>query len=184
MASRSANPTDASLVGSAMVYSAPGPVTRTPPPRSPVVIGSVPLSFLSRTAPSSDIFSTTAASPFFVPRSAVGVAPWAGPLGSGAWPVRSPLTPPRFVQLAATGVWSQPSMPNRCSWYSMVARAWLKTDSGTEPLATASARVQPVAAQPVPGTPATWTAPGAEQASALPDASAHVSPVASNADGG
>src|SRR5450756_2218367 len=39
MASRSANPTDASPVGSAIVYSAPGPVTRTPPRRSLVVMG-------------------------------------------------------------------------------------------------------------------------------------------------
>src|ERR1700691_6028681 len=66
----------------------------------------------------------------------------------------------------------------------MVARAWLNTDSGTEPSATAWARVQPVAGQPGPGTPATWTAPGTAQDSAVPDASAQVSPVASNADGG
>src|SRR5579872_110836 len=66
----------------------------------------------------------------------------------------------------------------------MVARAWLNTDSGTEPLATACTRVQPVAGQPVPGTPATCTAPAAEQDSALPDASAQTSPVGSNADGG
>src|SRR5580700_11367199 len=73
-----------------MVYSAPGPVTRTPPPlRSDWVIGKVLLSFFSSTAPSSDIFSTTAASPFFVPRLAVGVAPCAGPVGSGASPLVS-----------------------------------------------------------------------------------------------
>ena len=65
-----------------------------------------------------------------------------------------------------------------------MASAWLNTDSGTEPLATACTSVQPVAGQPGPGTPATWTAPGAEQDSALPEASAQVSPVASNADGG
>src|ERR1700691_5143238 len=66
----------------------------------------------------------------------------------------------------------------------MVARAWLNTDSGTEPLATAWTRVQPVAGQPGPGTPATCTAPGTAQDSAVPDASAQVSPVGANADGG
>ncbi len=116
IASRSAKPTDASPVGSAIVYSAPGPVTRTPLLRSERVIGSAELSFLSSTAPSSDSFSTTAASPFLVPRSADGVAPWAGPVGSSASPVVLPLTPPGLVQLAATGVWLQPSIPNRCSW--------------------------------------------------------------------
>ena len=88
----------------------------TPPLRSERVIGRVPASFFSSTAPSSDISSTTAASPFLVPRSAAGVAPCAGPAGSRALPLRSPLIPPGLVQLAATGVWSQPSMPNRCSW--------------------------------------------------------------------
>ena len=183
MESRSANPTDASPVGSAIVYSAPGPVTMMPPLRSARVIGRVPASFLSSTAPSSDISSATAASPFLVPRLAAGVAPCAG-RGSRALPLRSPLIPPGLVQLAATGVWSQPSMPNRCSWYSIMARPWLNTDSGTDPLATACTSVQPVAGQPVPGTPATWTAFGAEQDTALPDASAQVSPVGSNADGG
>src|SRR6185312_953404 len=66
----------------------------------------------------------------------------------------------------------------------MVASVWLNTDSGTEPLATACTSVQPVAGQPAPGTPATCTAPGAAQDSAVPDASAQVSPVGSKADGG
>ena len=59
----------------------------------------------------------------------------------------------------------------------------MNTDSGTEPLATAWTSVHPVAGQPAPGTPATWTAPAAEQDSAFPDASAQVSPVGSNAEG-
>ncbi len=60
----------------------------------------------------------------------------------------------------------------------------MNTDSGTEPLATACTSVQPVTGQPGPGTPATWTAPAAEHDSALPAASAQVSPVGSKADGG
>ena len=108
-ASRSMNPVDASLVGSATVWFALDPVTRMPPAMSLAVSGSALPSFLSRVAPSSEYFSTTAASPFFVPS-------WPSPpSGSGAVPVRSPATPPAFVHAAVT-TGSQPSMPKRCSW--------------------------------------------------------------------
>src|SRR5450755_5110968 len=61
----------------------------------------------------------------------------------------------------------------------MVARAWLNTDSGTVPLATAWTSVQPAGGQPAPGIPPTCRAPGVAHDSAVPEASAQVSPVAS-----
>src|SRR3954469_23072197 len=108
MAMRSGNPVAASLLGAAMRYSAPKPVTRA---SAPGLIGRVPPSFLSSTAPSSAIRSATAPSPVLVPRSRDGVAPLAGPSGSVALPLRSPATPPGLVHVAARGVSSQPSRP-------------------------------------------------------------------------
>src|SRR5256885_106693 len=58
MASRSAQPFEASIPGPAGMYSADWPTTVTPLLRSDDVRGSVRLLFLSRTEPSSDAFST------------------------------------------------------------------------------------------------------------------------------
>ena len=104
-------PVDASLVGSATVWFAFAPVTRMSPERR--VERQRPPSFLSSVAALSDICSTTAASPYLVPSTG---APDVEPSGRFAVPVRSAPMPPGFVHSAETGVWSQPSMPKRCSW--------------------------------------------------------------------
>ena len=107
-ASRSMKPVEASFVGSATVWFALDPVTRMPPARSALVSGSALPSFLSSVAPSSEYFSTMAASPYFVPS-------WPSPpSGSGAVPVRSPPTPPAFVQAAVRPDRSR-ACPKRCS---------------------------------------------------------------------
>jgi hypothetical protein len=111
IASRPMKPVDASFVGSAIVWFAFAPVTRIPPFRSPLVIGSVPPSFFSSVAPSSEYFSTIAASPFFVPSTGV---PLVGPAGRFAVPDRSPLIPPGFAHEAV--LLSHPSRPKRSSW--------------------------------------------------------------------
>src|SRR5690348_16014844 len=113
IASRSIVPVEASLVGSATVWFAFAPVTRTSPLPSDDASSGRPPAFLSRVAPSSDIRSTTAASPLNVPSTG---APLVGPDGRFAVPVRLPATPPGLVHSDDRGSWSQPRMPKRCSW--------------------------------------------------------------------
>src|SRR5262249_8722461 len=149
-------PVEASLVGSATVWLALGPATGMAPGRSALVRGRAWSAFLSRVAPSSEYFSTTAASPYLVPSCP------SPPSGSGAVPERSAPTPPGLVH-DAVGTGSHPSTPKRCSAYRMRASDWLKTESGSAALATAAFRVQPPASvvvvgagQPVPDEPWYW----------------------------